>query len=336
MREPVTPAPTKVAQGDSRRAVGQVSFAYVWWGASAIFWSALGSVAPIDQLAFRIVTAFAYLVIGATVFRSRLQASGVEMSLFGGSGVRSHLTSRHLRYGIGAALSVGANWALFLWAISNEQSVEAAFGYFLMPVMSVALGIGLLGERLRSLQVGALALSVVGIVWSVVALGRLPWIAILVAATFALYGLLRKQGPWDSVSGLTFETGILAPVAVVALAVRGLTGEGITGDATVGTIVLIALTGVVTAVPLLAFASASRRVPLTVVGLLQYINPTLQFLVGWQILGEPVSGNRLVGFAWVWAALVLIVIDELGTARAGLQRPVDGRTASGGERIVGS
>ena len=150
-------------------------------------------------------------------------------------------------------------------------------------------------------------------------------------------------------SGLTFETGILAPIAIGVLIVRALTGQGITGDATVGTLVLIALTGVVTVIPLLAFASASRRVPLTVVGLLQYINPTLQFLVGWQVLGESVSGSRLAGFAWVWVALTLIVIDELGSARRGaskrygyaskrrvdaLERPVDGRAARGAERLI--
>ena len=336
---------------DSGRAIGQVSFAYVWWGASAIFWNELGSVAPIDQLSFRVVTAFFYLMVGATIFGRHLAANGVELSLFNGAGLRSHLTSRHLLYGIGAALSIGANWAVFLWAISIGQSVEAAFGYFLMPIMSVALGVGLLGEKLRRLQVGALALSTVGIVWSVVALGRLPWIAILVAATFAIYGLLRKQGPWDSVSGLTFETGLLAPVAAVALVWRSFAGEGITGDATIATFALIALTGVVTAVPLLAFASASRRVPLSVIGLLQYINPTLQFLVGWQVLGESVSGARLAGFAWVWVALVLIVIDEFGSARRdaskrrvdaskrrvdALKRPVDGGAVSSAQRVVGS
>lgn len=334
---------------DTGRAIGQVSFAYVWWGASAIFWNALGSVAPVDQLSFRIATAFFYLLVGASIFRTKLLASGVELSLFSGSGLRGHLTARHLGYGVGAALSIGSNWALFLWAVSNGQAVEAAFGYFLMPIMSVALGVGLLGERLRSLHVGALALSTVGIIWSVVALGRLPWIALLVGATFALYALLKKQGPWDSVSGLTFETGILAPIAIGVLIVRALTGQGITGDATVGTLVLIALTGVVTVIPLLAFASASRRVPLTVVGLLQYINPTLQFLVGWQVLGESVSGSRLAGFAWVWVALTLIVIDELGSARRGaskrygdaskrrvdaLERPVDGRAARGAERLI--
>lgn len=319
---------------NDRRAIAQVSFAYVWWGGSAIFWSQLGSVAPLDQLSFRIVTAFFYLVIGVGLLRKRFVANGVEVALFEPGSLRSKVTAKHLSYGSLAALAIGANWALFLWAVSNGQAVEAAFGYFLMPLMSVALGVGLLGEKLRRLQVLALGFSAVGIVWTIVVLGRLPWVAILVAASFAIYGFLRKQGPWDAVSGLTFETGLLAPVAIVVLVVRSITPNAVLGDGSFITLILIAVTGVVTAVPLLAFASAARRVSLTAVGLLQYINPTLQFLVGWQVLGETVSGGRLAGFAWIWIALMLIVIDEVSSS-GGLQRPVDRVETHRGQGLVG-
>ncbi len=318
-----------------RRAVVQVSFAYVWWGSSAIFWSQLGSVNPVDQLSFRVVFAFLYLIIGVRIFRKRLVASGIAFSLFDAGSLRSKIGSKQLLYGAGAALAIGANWALFLWAVSNGQAVEAALGYFLMPILSVGLGVGLLGERLRRLQVVALAVSAVGIIWTVVVVGGLPWVAILVAVTFALYGLLRKEGPWDAVSGLTFETAILAPIAIIVLAVRAGSGESVLGDGSAMTIVFIALTGVVTAVPLLAFASAARRVSLSVVGLMQYINPTLQFLVGWQVLGEEVSAGRLGGFAWIWLALVLVVIDELSSSRDELQRPIDRGLASSDEGVVG-
>ena len=293
------------------RALGQVTLAYVWWGSSAIFWSQLDTVNPVDQVGFRVVTAFAYLALGGVLFRRQLAARGVRASLFEPGAAREHLTPRHLTYGVGAALAIVCNWGLFLWAVSNGQAVEAALGYFLMPILSVGLGVGFLGERLRPLQLLALALSVVGIVWTVAVLGRLPVVAILVAVTFALYGLFRKQGPWDAVSGLTFETGLIAPFLIVILAWRVIAGEAIVGNGTASTLILLALTGVVTMVPLLAFASASRRVPLSLVGLLQYINPTLQFLVGWQILDEAVSGRRLVGFAFIWVALVLIIFDEL-------------------------
>lgn len=321
-----------VVQAHDRRATAQVSFAYLWWGGSALFWNELSSVSPLDQLSFRVLTAFIYLAIAVWLVRNRRNAVGSALS---NSLPRNpERTSRHVLYGVGAALSISGNWALFLWAVSNGQAVEAALGYFLMPILSAGLGVGLLGERLRRLQVGALLLSTVGIVWTVVVIGRLPWVAILVGVTFAIYGLLRKQGPWDAVSGLTFETGLLAPFALVVIAIRSLSGEAVLGDGSALTILLLALTGVVTAIPLLAFASAARRVSLTVVGLLQYINPTLQFLVGWQLLGEQVSSARLAGFAWIWVALILIVVDELSANRGDLQGPVDGRTPTSDKRLV--
>ena len=305
-----------------RQALGQVTLAYVWWGSSAIFWSQLASVSPVDQVAFRVATAFIYLVAGGVLFRRQLTTRGIEASLFQPGAVRQHLSARHLSYGVGAALAIVCNWGLFLWAVSNGQAVEAALGYFLMPLFSVGLGVGFLGERLRPLQAVALGLSVVGIVWTVVAIGRLPMVAILVAVTFALYGLFRKEGPWDAVSGLTFETGLITPFLFAVVVWRAVSGEAVWGDGSASTYLLLAFTGVVTMVPLLAFASASRRVSLSVIGLLQYINPTLQFLVGWQVLGEEVSGARLVGFSWIWVALGLIVIDELKVKGSKLAEPV--------------
>lgn len=299
-----------------QRALALVCSAYLWWGSSAIFWNQLSSVAPVDQLSFRIATAFLTLFVTTRAFLGPLRARGVTASVFTPGAVRAHLTRTHLAYGIGAALAIGANWALFLWAVSTRQAVEAALGYFLMPIFSVALGVGMLGERLRRLQVGAIGLSLVGIVWSVSTVGRLPLIAILIGFSFAIYGLLRKQSPWDPVSGLAFETAFLSPFVLVVLAWRLLSGVSPIGDGRPVTIGLLALTGVITAVPLLAFSSAARRVPLIVLGFLQYINPTLQFLVGWQVLGETVSGTRLIGFAWIWAALVLVVWDEVRTARS--------------------
>lgn len=313
-----------------RSAVALVSMAYMWWGSSAIFWNELSSISPADQLGFRVVTACLYLIAGVGLLRAQLAKRGIEATLFNPGALRSHLTRDHLIYGVGGAIMISSNWALFLWAVSNGQAVEAALGYFLMPLFSVALGVGLLGERLRPLQIVALLLSVVGITWTVVVVGSLPLIAIFVGLTFAIYGFLRKQGPWDAVSGLTFETSFLAPLLAVFLIVRGFTGTSLLGDGTPYTLVLLALTGFVTVVPLLAFGSASRRVPLSVIGLLQYINPTLQFLVGWQVLGETVSNARLVGFVWIWIALALVVYDELSS-----QRPVDGLAPGSDQGLVG-
>jgi chloramphenicol-sensitive protein RarD len=301
----------------TKRATLLVGAAYVWWGLSAIFWRELDSVAPIDQVSWRVFLGVAYLGLIWTFRRS--------------NPVRS-LTLRHVGFGAIAALAISANWVVFLWAIDNDQAVEASLGYFLMPLVSVALGVGLLGERLRPRQQAALLLGTIGAAWTLYVVGEAPWVAVVLGFSFAVYGWARKQGPWDAVSGLTFELLLVAPVVIVLLVVRGLDGQQqITGNGSTSTLLLIALTGIVTTVPLLLFASATKHVSLTVVGLLQYINPVLQFFVGWKIFGEVVSGGRLIGFAWIWAALVLVVSDELSS-----KRPVDRRETGQGEGLVRS
>lgn len=281
----------------TNRATVLVILAYCWWGLSAIFWRSLGDIAPIDLLSWRVVLGFVYLS-GVWVVRRRHPFAGIDR--------------RHIAYGMAAALLIGANWAGFLWAVDNDQAVEAALGYFLMPVFAVMLGVGVLGERLSQMQKVALGFALLGIAWTFLVLGSVPWIALLLGSTFAGYGLVKKQGPWEAVEGLTFETAILSPFALGVLVVHGLgAGRSIGDGGSASDVVLIALTGLVTIVPLMLFSSAAKRVSLTAVGLLQYINPTLQFLVGWQVFGEVVSLSYLAGFVWIWVALVLIVIDQL-------------------------
>ncbi len=304
----------------TRRATLLVCLAYCWWGCSALFWRELSSIAPIDQLSFRVTTGFGYLTL-VWLFRRQ-------------NPMRS-LTPDHWRYGLLAAFVIGLNWIVFLWSISNERAVEAALGYFLMPLFAVGLGVVLLGERLRRLQQAALVLAVIGIVWTFVVVGSLPWVSLTLGSSFAVYGWARKQGPWNAVDGLTFETMLLAPFLIALTVWRASTSDtSLLGDAADGSpwlVLLLALAGLVTIVPLLLFASAAKKVPLTVIGLLQYINPTLQFLVGWQIFKEPVSTGRLFGFMWIWAALALVVVDELSS-----KRPVDGGDARSGEGLVGT
>jgi chloramphenicol-sensitive protein RarD len=241
-----------------------------------------------------------------------------------------NLTRRHLAFGVTASLLIATNWIVFLWAVDNGQAVEAALGYFLMPLISVGLGVGLLGERLRPLQGWALGLAGIGIVWTFVVIGSVPWVALVIGSSFAVYGWARKQGSFQAVGGLTFETMILAPVLLGVLVWRGSGVVAVTGDGDLTTLVFLAATGVVTVVPLLLFAAATKSVSLTSIGLLQYINPTLQFLVGWQIFGESVSNGRLLGFAWIWAALGLVVVDQFRS-----KRPVDGGVPRSDEGLVG-
>jgi len=305
-----------------RTALLMVGFAYVWWGLSAIFWRALESVAPIDQLAFRVILGLTYLVIvGLFVRKNPLRG----------------LTRAHWLYGTFAALLIALNWGVFLWAVANDQAVEAALGYFLMPLFAVALGVFGLGEGLTRDQRIALVLAGVGMVWTFVVVGSSPWVSLALGLSFALYGWARKVGPWNAVDGLTFEMALVAPLLVVVLSIRIVDGVSVTGDGTPLTIVLIAATGIVTVVPLLLFATAAKRVSLTAVGLLQYINPTLQFLVGWQIFGEEVSRGRLLGFSWIWAALVFVVRSELRTTAIDRSEPpINEGEARGVEGGIGS
>lgn len=277
-----------------------VVVAYMWWGLSAIFWRALDPVAPLDQLGFRVSFGALFLVLLAGIRRS-LPFSG--------------LTTRHVAFGVFSAALISTNWAVFLWAIANNQAVEAALGYFLMPLFSVALGVVLLGERPTFDQAIALVLGSIGLAWTLVVLGSVPWVSLALGASFAAYGWARKVGPWGSVEGLTFEMVLVAPIAIGLVLWRAGTGVEVTGDGASLTLILIVVTGLVTVIPLVLFASAARQVSLTAVGLLQYINPTLQFLVGWQLFGEDVSTGRLLGFAWIWAALGFVVRSELRANR---------------------
>ena len=281
---------------NSRRAVIFVILAYSWWGLSAIFWRALDTVAPVDQLGFRVGFGALFLLVWSLARRNHPFAE---------------LTPRHMWFGALSAFLIAVNWAVFLWAIDNDQAVEAALGHFLMPLMSVALGVLALGERLSTNQRIALGLATIGLVWTFVVIGAVPWVALALGSSFALYGWARKVGPWNSVDGLTFEMSLVGPFVVGLVLWRAGGGTEVLGDGEVTTMALIVATGFVTIVPLLLFASAARTVSLTAVGLLQYINPTLQFLVGWQLFGEEVTAARLLGFAWIWLALVFVVRGEL-------------------------
>ena len=276
--------------------------AYCWWGLSAIFWRELQSVAPGDQLGWRVASSAVLLGVYAMVRRHRTAAGA---------------TRRELGLGLLAAVLIGANWGVFLWAVSNEQAVEASLGYFLMPLFSAGLGVAFLAEKLRPPQIVALGLAALGGLWLFGVQGELPWVALALAGTFAVYGLVKKNTSWSATEGLTVEAWLLAPVALLFLVGRSATGTGVVGDGDLRTIALLAGTGIMTTVPLVLFAAAAKKVSLVVIGLLQYLNPTLQFLVGWLAFGESVDTERVAGFSLVWIALAVIVVDELRSGAAG-------------------
>lgn len=226
-----------------------------------------------------------------------------------------------------AALLAG-NWITFVWATQHARIVEVSLGYFLTPLANVAMGALFLGERLRRWQWFAIALATAGVTLQIIAAGKAPWVALALCGTFAFYGLLRKKAPLDSLAGLTVESLVAAPAAALWL---GLSPPVRLAAGPLEWFLILAM-GIITAVPLLGFATAARLLPLSVVGILQFIAPSLQFLVGTVVYGEPVGTIRLASFALIWAGLALFTADAWRKTRnnAGLRNDLTG--ANGGNR----
>ncbi|MHB1164103.1 MAG: EamA family transporter RarD [Candidatus Nanopelagicales bacterium] len=280
------------------------------WGLFPLYFHLLAGVSPVEVVASRVVWSLVFLAILTTVTRSWARTLAVARS-------RRSLAL----LGIAAAF-LAVNWGVYVYAVATNQVVEASLGYFINPLVSVALGVVLLRERLRRAQWVAVGLAVVAVGVLAASYGRLPWISLVLAVSFGVYGLIKKQVGSGSVESLTIETAVLAPFALgvmVAMAVRGTTSFA-GGDA--GLVLLLVLLGPITAIPLLAFGGAATRIPLSTLGLMQYFTPVLQFLLGVVAFDEAMSPLRWVGFGLVWLSLVVMSIDGLRNARNG-RRPAD-------------
>lgn len=276
--------------------------AYGAWGLLPLYWK-LVDPGPVTTTALRVVVGLATLVV-------------VRRSLAMPLAARSWAVVR--RHALAAAL-IGGNWSVYVYGITTDQVLETSLGYFLNPLLSVLIGVVVLGERLRPRAWVAVALAAVGVAYLTWSAGRLPWVALALAGTFALYGLLRKTSPLESFDGLVVELGLLAPVATGFLATLAWRGDLDAGDTT--STIALAFVGIVTVVPLLLFAAAARRLPLWTVGFLQYVAPTLQFFLGAVVFDEPLDGRRLLGFAVIWAGLAVFTADTLSGSRRTRVRP---------------
>jgi chloramphenicol-sensitive protein RarD len=288
--------------GRARQGLLHGVLAYGLWGGVAVYWKLFTGISPVEVIAHRAVWGLgALLLLGLVVG----QRGAVRAALRDGRTVASMALS-------GALLAV--NWCTFVYATTSGQLLQASLGYFVNPLVSVGLGTLVLRERLRPLQWAAIAIAVAGVflIWRG---GQLPWIALVLASTFSLYGLVRKMARVEALAGSTVETLLLAIVGVIYLSVLAAGGSGALGHASTGRHLLLLGTGVVTAVPLVLFASAARRLPLSTVGFLQYLAPTGQFLLAVVAFGEPLARDRLVAFAVIWAALALFSADLYRTAR---------------------
>lgn len=296
----VAPGP---AGSEERRGLAAGLAAYGLWGLFPLYFHLLSPVSALEIVCQRIV--WSLLAISAfLLWRGDRSWPGVLRS---GARVTGRLTV--------AALLIAANWLTYVWAVNAGRVVDASLGYFICPLLTVVLGVVVLKERLRPLQWVAAALGAAAVVVLAVAYGHPPWIALVLATSFSAYGFLKKHIELPAARSLAGETLLLSPVALVVLVVLAASGRsGLTaGDPTLS--VLLAGTGVVTAVPLVLFAAAARRIPLTMLGLLQYLTPSLQFGIGVVVLREPMATGQWTGFALVWCALALLSLDAVRAGR---------------------
>ncbi|GAA4160085.1 EamA family transporter RarD [Gryllotalpicola daejeonensis] len=280
--------------------------AYLLWGMLPLYFLVLAPAGPFEIVAWRIIWSLGFCAIALTATRGWPRLIGLARQ------------PRILFTLAGAGILIFINWQTYVYATSSGRVVEAALGYFINPIVLVFLGVLVLREKLRPLQWAAVGISVIAVVVLTFAYGAFPWIALTLAFSFGLYGFVKKQvgGQVDALSGLTLESAWLVPVAVVELIVVGTTGGGVVfGTAGVGNTILLVLAGVITAVPLLLFASAARRLPLVYMGLLQYLTPIIQFIIGVLVEHEQMEPARWVGFIIIWVALGLLTFDLVRFSR---------------------
>jgi chloramphenicol-sensitive protein RarD len=306
----VAPKPASPpAVGGTGLAYGLAAFG-IWGGLPIYFRAIPAEVGVFEVLAHRICWSVPFLLV-IVALTGRL----AELR-------RLMLTWGRMRPLVVSAALIGGNWLAYLYGVVSGQVVETSLGYFLVPLVNVALGTLLLRERLRPAQVAGLALGTVGVLWLALQIGRPPWIALTCAASFGLYGLVRKFVPVDGLMGLTVETILLLPAAVGWvgwLTAAGL-GHFVGGNPFIDAMLLCS--GAVTCIPLMCFGQAATRLPLTTIGFLQYISPCLQFACAVLLFGEPVTTGKLVGFAFIWAALGVYTADAVYAAsKAALVAP---------------
>jgi chloramphenicol-sensitive protein RarD len=271
--------------------------AYSCWGLFPLYWKLLRHIPALQLIGHRIVWSFVFM-IAAVVLMSQWKA-------FRGS----VLAWRVLGLYSLASLLIGVNWLTYIWAVNSGHVVEASLGYFINPLLSVLMGVLFFRERLRLWQWVSIGLAMAGVLYLTFAFGVLPWIALTLAFSFALYGLVKKVAPLSSLHGLLLETTLLLAPAIAYLVFEDRGGNGAFLHSSLWIDMLLIVGGLITTIPLLLFASAARRIPLTVIGILQFIAPTLQFILGIALYREPFSRHQFWGYSIVWIALTLFCVE---------------------------
>jgi chloramphenicol-sensitive protein RarD len=284
--------------------------AYFIWGLFPIYWKWLKQVPALELLSHRIIWSFIFLLVFILASRKW-------------NDFRTLIRDRKV---IGiyfiAAILIGINWLTYVWAVNAGFIVETSLGYFINPLLSVSLGVIFLRERLRPLQWLPVGLAALGVAYLTFVYGRLPWIALVLAFSFGVYGLVKKIAPLGPFYGITLETGILLLPALLYLGAQEASGQAAFLRSGPGIDLLLLGAGIVTTIPLLMFASAAHRIPLSMIGLMQYLAPTLQFLLGVLVYKEPFNATQAIGFGIVWVALVIFWLESWAAQRAIQPEPI--------------
>ena len=287
----------------SQAAIAQSLSVYFIWGALTLYWKELHGFDPFELIGWRITSSVLVLV-------AVMLATGRLVPL-----LRSLRNPQLLIRIALASVLLTINWATYVWAVVNDHVIETALGYFIAPILTIVVGVFVLHEKLRSIQRVAVSFAVGGIVVLTVAYGRVPWIALIIATSWTFYAYLKKKVPLQPLESLTAEVIVLAIPAFIYLCTTWSNVDSVPNTANSVEWVFVAFTGVITAVPLLMFASASQRTPLTILGPMQYIVPTMNFLIGWLMYDELLTSSKVAGFSLIWVCLALVLTDLFRTQR---------------------
>ena len=276
--------------------------AYALWGVLPLYIHLLRHVPALQFLAHRVIWSVVLLAV-------------IVLALRRGRAILAAARGRTLLMLLASALLIGVNWIVYIWAVQHAHVLEASLGYFINPLLNVALGMAVLGERVRRLQGVAIGIAALGVTILAVSGGGAIWISLALASSFGVYGLVRKIVAIDALGGLTVETLLLAPFCLALLVYADINGDGAWGQS-LGLDLLLVFSGALTASPLLMFAAAARRMPYSTLGLLQYIAPSIQFGLAVLVFGEPLRPAQLVTFVLIWGGCALYAIDSVRAARA--------------------
>ena len=291
------------AHHERNRGVIAATGSFLFWGVVPIYWKQMQGVAAIELIAHRIVWSLLFL-LGVLWYQKnlpKLRPAFADRRAFG--------------LNLLSSLLLAANWTVYIWAVNSGHVIESSLGYFLVPLVNVALGSALLHERLRALQWTAIAFAAAGVLLLLFGVGHVPWIALSLAITWSGYGFFKKQSALGPLAGLTVETLMLFPLAAGALLWWNHTGEGALGRVDAWHHALVLSVGVITAIPLLLFAYGAQRIRLATLGLLQYVSPTVQFLIGLLVYHEVFDAGRFRAYALIWCGLILYSADTFWSQR---------------------